>query len=390
VYPFLTQRFVFLLLLAVVGAVVSGTTGISNMAAMEKVLVLRGGVQLMLEGEVVVEAQDGGIMLRATDGRIWMIQPDEIKSRKSDSVPFKSMDVNTLGKRVIQSMPGSAGNFRVLKSNGYLVVYNTSPAYAGWVKGVYMRLTVAFKNFWKNKGVELQKPDVPLCIVIFKNKQEFDAYSRATLGSVQGNALAYYNMQSNQVVMYDLTGIAQLGGKRISSTVQLGKILRQPAAGPMVATIVHEAVHQISYNSGLQKRFGPYPFWLNEGLAMFFEVPDLKSKRGWHGIGKINHVRLDQVKQMIRGDATEFFNAILKRDDRFREADQLLNSYAESWALSFYLIHRKPKEYVGYLQEINSMPPLSELDENERMKLFAKHFGDLEVIKKECFELILR
>ena len=358
--------------------------------AMDQVTINRGGFETNLEGEIVVEAQDGGLMFRATDGRIWMIQPDEIKSKSSNSKPFKGLDANKLGQSIIAGLPKSAGTFRSIKSKDLLVVYNTSPAYASWVKSIYLRLNVAFKNFWKNKGVELGKPDVPLSVIIFKSKSEFDAYAKATLGSVQGNALAYYNVQSNQVVMYDLTGIAKFGGRRAATSSQLNSILRQPGAEAMVATIVHEAVHQIAYNSGLQKRFGPYPFWLNEGLAMFFEVPDLKSKRGWHGIGKINNVRLNQIKLMLRGQQATFFDDILRGDERFRDPDQLLNAYAESWALNFYLIQRQPKNYIAYLKAITEMVPLSEPESDERVALFEKHFGSIDDVKKECFEFILK
>lgn len=361
-----------------------------KLAAMEEIRVVRDGVQVTLVGEVVVEAQDGGVMLRAVDGRIWMLQPDEIQSRKSNGQPFKGLSTDELGKQVLATLPRAAGNFRMIRSNDLVVVYNTSPAYANWVKGLYLRLTVAFRNFWKNKGLKLDEPDVPLCVIVFKSKQEFDAYSKATLGAVQGNALAYYNMQSNQVVMYDLTGLGQFGGTRITSSSQLNRILKQPAAAPMVATIVHEAVHQIAYNTGLQNRFGPYPFWLNEGLAMFFEVPDLKSKRGWHGIGKINPVRLEQIKQMVRGDTVEFFDGILEKDDAFRKGDRILEAYAEAWALNFYLIHRKPKEYLAYVKELTEMTPLTEIESDNRIALFEKHFGPIDSIKTECFKFILR
>ena len=62
---------------------VSGLVGLSTVTSMEEVVFSRDGVERVLKGEVVVEAQDGGMMLRATDGRIWMIQPNEIKSNNS-------------------------------------------------------------------------------------------------------------------------------------------------------------------------------------------------------------------------------------------------------------------------------------------------------------------
>ena len=55
-------------------------------------------------------------------------------------------------------------------------------------------------------------------------------------------------------------------------------------------TIVHEAVHQLAYNSTLQRRMADNPYWVSEGLATYFESPDLNSLRGWRNIGAINTV----------------------------------------------------------------------------------------------------
>lgn len=362
----------------------------ASLVGMDKVVILRDGVSTELEGEIVVEAQDGGLMFRGTDGRIWMIQPKEIKTRLTNDSPFAGLSTKDIGQQLISRLPKSSTPYRVMQTNGYSIVYNTTPAFANWVKGVYLRLNVGFRNFWKNNGIEINKPDVPLCVVIFRTKEEFDAYSISTLGGVQGNALAYYNMQTNQVVMYDLTNSSSIRGGTGGSTSKINALLQQPQAANMVATIVHEAVHQISFNSGLQTRFGPCPFWLNEGLAMFFEVPDLRSRRGWNGIGKVNQVRLVQLKKMLAADTTGFFDAVIGSDDRFRKPDEILDAYAEAWALNYYLIKRKPKQFVAYLKELSNLPPLTEVEETERVTFFEKHFGPLGQVKKECFNFVLK
>lgn len=390
-FPLVSNRFPAFALATCLGILLPWVSGATGPAwSMDQVTIERNGVRMELEGEIVVKAQDGGLMFRGVDGHIWLIQPQEIRSQSSDNRPFQGIDAKRLAQQISQKLPASAGTFRTLQSRDLVILYNTSPLYANWVKSLYLRLTVAFRNYWENQGRELDSPDVPLAVIIFQSKAEFDAYARATLGSAQGNALAYYNIQSNQVVMYDLTGVSQFGGQRISSAGQLNRILQQPAAESMVATIVHEAVHQLAYNSGLQNRFGPYPFWLNEGLAMFFEVPDLKSRRGWHGIGKINPVRLNQLKLMVRSGRTDFFNEVLRDDQRFRDPDETLNAYAEAWALNYYLLQREPKKYLAYLEEMNQMVPLTELSPEERIALFEKHFGDLQSLQTECLNFILR
>lgn len=123
---------------------------------------------------------------------------------------------------------------------------------------------------------------------------------------------------------------------------------------------------------------------------MFFEVPDLRSRRGWNGIGKVNQVRLVQLKKMLAADTTGFFDAVIGSDDRFRKPDEILDAYAEAWALNYYLIKRKPKQFVAYLKELSNLPPLTEVEETERVTFFEKHFGPLGQVKKECFNFVLK
>ena len=76
-------------------------------------------------------------------------------------------------------------------------------------------------------------------------------------------------------------------------------MLSRPEAELSVATIVHEATHQIAFNSGLQTRFADVPLWISEGIAVFFETPDLESAKGWRTIGAVNSARLAQFQRYL-------------------------------------------------------------------------------------------
>mgnify|MGYP001495829090 CR=1 FL=1 len=45
-------------------------------------------------GKILVEAQDGAVMLQADDGQIWILQPEDIIERKADDRPYKPIDAD--------------------------------------------------------------------------------------------------------------------------------------------------------------------------------------------------------------------------------------------------------------------------------------------------------
>src|SRR6185436_3178370 len=140
----------------------------------------------------------------------------------------------------------------------------------------------AFTNYWEGQGFELHEPEFPLPVYLFASRQQYDQASREDLPGGTGNIIGFYSLRSNRINMFDLTGVeAVRASNSHGSMKELNVMLSQPAAVPLVATIVHEATHQIAFNCGLQQRYADIPLWLCEGMAVYFEAPDLASTRGW-------------------------------------------------------------------------------------------------------------
>ncbi len=161
---------------------------------------------------------------------------------------------------------------------------------------------------------------------------------------------------------------------------QIAALLMQPEAEPLVATIVHEATHQMSFNCGLQTRFGDNPVWLSEGLAEYFETPDLANGRGWAGIGQVNPSRWERFQANEAAGRLLPFERIVGSDDAFRQPDTAVDAYAQAWALTYYLMKWRPKDYAAYLKMIAAKPQLAPGSSAERLAEFRKHFGDVGVL----------
>jgi hypothetical protein len=331
------------------------------------------GKQTELAGRIEVEAEDGGVLLLTRDGTLWPLPKEEIAGRRKDDAEFEPFDRDQLAKQLMGELPAG---FKVHPTKHYLICYNTSTAYAQWVGALYERLFTAFYNYWEQRGMQLHEPHFPLVALVFDSRESYAQFARAEVGEAAQSMIGYYSLKTNRMVSYDLTGVENLKvvGDR-GTTARINAILSQPGAERTVATIVHEATHQVAFNSGLQVRYADIPFWMSEGIAIYFESPDLSSAKGWKGIGRVNQVNLVNFRKLLRTKPADL-TTILSDDKRFRDPATSADAYAEAWALTFFLIRTRGEAYAKYLQALSQYPQLGETSADERIAEFKRAFGD--------------
>jgi len=354
-------------------------------SALDYVTVKQGDSEVEVVGKVQVEAEDGGVLLLARDGVLWPVPKEELVSRRSDDQPFTPLSRAEVGKKLLEELPDG---FKIHTTKHYLICYNTSPAYASWVGGLFERLLGSFTNYWNRRGFELHEPEFPLVAIVFDRQSDYAAYSRQELGEGGANSIiGYYSLRSNRVIMYDLTGVEEVAantkGAR-TSAARINQILSQPKAERTVATIVHEATHQIAFNSGLQVRYADIPFWVSEGIAIYFETPDLQSTKGWRNIGGVNRVNLFNFRKSLNERPPDSLKLLLTDDARFRDPATMSSAYAESWALNYFLLRTRSDQYVAYLKKMSEQSPLVPVPAEDRLKDFTSAFGeDLQTLDAE-------
>lgn len=323
----------------------------------------------VVSGRIVVEAADGGLLVEGQDGRLWTVEKPQLSERKSSTEEFAPATPDALGRQLQQELgPG----FEVVTTRHYVICSNAGKPYAQWCAGLFERLFVAFQNYWKQRGVKLHDPEFPLIALVFADAQQFAAFATKDAGPDVADAKGYYSIGTNRMVLYDLTAV---NGKSADSAGEVG---RRVAAAPFnVATVVHEATHQIAFNSGMHTRYADNPLWLTEGMAMFFETPDLSSKSGWKTVGAVNTLRLRQFHDLAaRRRAPDSLLTLIQSDARFTDAAQMGDAYAEAWSLSYFLIKTKKDAYVAYLNNIAAKPRLTWDKPADRVAAFKEAFGD--------------
>jgi hypothetical protein len=345
--------------------------------AIDHVALRREAREETVSGQLIVKAEDGGLMLLSADGELWSIQPDEIISHRADDKPFVPLPAEEAGAAMLKRLPEG---FEVYSTAHYVICHNTSRAYAQWCGALYERLYTGFMSFWTHKGITLHEPKLPLVCVVFADQNSYDRFARDELAGRADSIVAYYSLRTNRVTMFDLTGVAALRqhDDRRSTTAQINQLLARPAAERMVATVIHEATHQLAYNCGLHERFADIPLWLAEGVAMYFEAPDLSNSKGWRTIGAVNRPRLRTLRQYRQDRAGNSLQSLITDDKRLRDPRQASAAYAEAWALNYFLIRQRPTEYVAYLKMLSEKDPLLWDKPQQRLDQFKAAFGDLE------------
>jgi len=301
-----------------------------------------------LVGEALVTAQDGGQMVLTDEGRMLIIQPEAVVTRENEPEPLVPISADEISRRLLTELPSG---FSIHRTKNYVIAHNTTDGYVRWVGGLFESLHRGFHTYFKNQGFELRESRFPLVALVFADRASFDQYAIKELGEAGESVIGYYNLETNRMTTFNV-----------------------PNAERNVATIIHEATHQLAYNTGLQTRFADNPMWVSEGLAVFFESPNFANPSGWKGVGRVNTVNLARFRKYQQNRPQDSLITLLSDDSRFRNASTAADAYSEAWAMTYFLIRTKRKEYFQFMKELSDGKPLVERDRRERIDMFQRIF----------------
>jgi hypothetical protein len=328
------------------------------------------GKPRLVSGKVLKE-EGGAVLLLAADGVIHNLASDEVLERTKDAEPFKPLAREELAKKLAAELPPGT---KVHHTAHYLICYNTSLPYAKWVGTQYEELYKAFQDHFRKLAWELPDPEFPLVALVFDDKASYAEFARAEIGDGVDSIVAYYNFQTNRVLMYDLTGVGAAGGP--AGVAKVAAFLAAPGAAGNLATIIHEATHQIAFNRGLHQRYADIPIWVSEGLAVYCETPNLKPRLNWVAPGAFSPSRQNAFLAQLEDRPANGLEILLTEDKRFKDPKMALGCYGEAWALNYYLFKNKGKDYIDYLKLLAQKGPGVVDTPQQRLADFKSIFGD--------------
>jgi hypothetical protein len=155
------------------------------------------------------------------------------------------------------------------------------------------------------------------------------------------------------------------------------------------ATIIHEATHQMAFNTGVHNRFAPTPSWLAEGLGTMFEAQGV-----WNWLSypdrrdRVNRPRLAEFRHWLKNGRKKGDFAQLLGSDRQFQANPSA-AYAESWAWVFFLTETYPQKFAEYVRRVAARNDFEDYPLAQRMADFTTVFGgDLRMLEKHFLDFI--
>ena len=294
------------------------------------------------------------VQLLGRDGWLWELDPSRITDFRTTSNRFSSYSTSELRAILLRSV---GDGYDVSGTSHYLVAHPRGQR-DRWAER-FEDLYRSFVHYFSVRGFAMEEPPFPLLSIVCKDRADFGRFANDGQGPMPAGLVGIYGLLSNRIVLYDMQTDGDPQGWQHSASV-----------------IIHEATHQMAFNTGVHSRSAPPPLWVAEGLATLFEARGVYDSYDYaQQADRINRGRLDDFRTAVEpGHRPESIEALVASDRRFQTGPTA--AYAEAWALTFFLVETRPREYARYLAMTAGRPPLSDYPAAERVADFQSAFGD--------------
>ncbi|MEM7560584.1 MAG: DUF1570 domain-containing protein [Planctomycetota bacterium] len=265
-------------------------------------------------------------------GSFHFFNTTEVRKHQVLEQEYRPLGLTEARAELLQEL---GSGFEVFVSGPYVIA--TPRGQSSRWQNRFNKLLSGYKRYFQVRGWQLQRVDFPLVVIVFPDRASFAAYASRETQSLPAQAVGSYFPRSNRCILYQISGGRQIDWNETE------------------ATIVHEAVHQLAYNTGIHERLFQNPFWFVEGLATLFESPavyELGLDRT-QLVDRINRSQWSQLQPLLQDQSKlqRSIEELIASDKPFQK--DALNAYALSWAMTFYLTERRPKEYQRIMAVLN-------------------------------------
>ena len=267
--------------------------------------------------------------LLQANGLFHIFKTKDVTNHSILELPFRPQSL-VEARADLQRELGS--EFETLVTGPYVIA--TPQGQAERWKQRFNSLLAGYTRYFEVRGWPVRRADFPLVVIVFSDRSQFLRYAASQTKQLPNMAVGSYFPRTNRCILYQ---IPKASGVDWSETE---------------STIVHEAVHQLAYNTGLHERLFDNPTWFVEGVATMFEQPavyDLSLNRSSIA-NRMNQDKIRDLNQIFKssGALESILREIVVSDDYFGRDP--MSAYAVAWGLTFYLAERMPGHFRTYIE----------------------------------------
>ncbi len=318
-------------------------------------------------GRIAAKNDAGQLLLEEASGRLHSHTMNSTDSLTELQQPFQRLTADEMAAHLLKE---TGAGFRIHRTDNFLICSDASDLYTDFCSRLLQKVATEYHEFFEGSDVRVQDAPADLPVIIFRNSETFQAFAKQQHPTTDfSDVPGYYSVRDNQTLI-----AAVSGDREFRTRSQLLRELRKNTR--QIETIVHEAIHQLAFNTGLQVRYADNPLWLSEGLAVYFEHAARRGAELWTQPGGVNRIHLPGFKAASASGRLRLpLSQLISSDAAFRSADQLADAYAESWALTYYLVRSDRQAFDRYLSALQNRKPLETVDATTRLREFEAATG---------------
>ncbi|MBI2194724.1 MAG: DUF1570 domain-containing protein [Planctomycetes bacterium] len=351
------------------------------------------------------------------------LEPNHPEATKTEYTYTKTYRKLPIHEQAVEKLRQEFGpSFKVLHNQHFRICYNSDPEFARFRADLFESVYRSFYGFFELKGFPLTTLDDHLEVVLFDTRDQFNRYAR-TRNPVLESSAGFYSPLEDRVTFFNALNdahyqrlkalilqaedeveaqrrqLAQTRATQVTLTFSDGKSKTYSKSGAMnvlareerriaderrklaaiyrnenLTTTVHECLHQLAFNLGVQSIQGDNPKWVAEGLATFFETATDGSLAQ---IGKVNADRLKLFHAHRDAGRVLSLTTLIGQDEVFVVNSETAGlAYAEAWGLVHFLMNRRTGAFLKYLQGLGSQHVSQPLPPELRLAQFVEAMGE--------------
>lgn len=281
--------------------------------------------------------------------------------------------------------------FMDYETKRFIVLSDAAPGWSRKQAALLDRTYHQFKRFARRLGVKPKPLRHKLVCVLFQEHADYRNFARTRDGVTADWISGYYSPKNDRIVFYNIeTNPDFAEAIQVSESAErIAKVeghtpaargrLREEYQKAAIATVVHEAVHQLSFHTRIQSPQIQNPLWLSEGLATAFETD--RPNRSF-GPDHVYDLREEQFTELLdAGKLIPLRELVTYSNMPDNEDDTIAAVYHQSYSLVTWMCRFRKSQMRDFLAALRSERP-GRPSARRQLQIFEKAFGKVGAVEK--------